>query len=756
VRLGRIGDPPVYVDVHVSRTLYQGQEALLVLWLDSAHGSERQRQVEAEVMRDILAALAGAADMQQALEIILVNLHDLIHYDRVGLFLADESQRVLSPAGEGIGSGRSVGLASQDNPLVAEFQRTGKPIIVPDVQADSRFSSWAEMGAVRGWLGAPLLAGERVIGFLSMGSLKASAYTQADADLMAAFAARVAEVLEKAWTFEQSLRRSEQLEVLSNITFALGRAERQADTLSAIVAEITHFFGALKSAFLLADQAGSSLMVKVSPVDSLVGYHHPRGDDLVWQVYDARQTSVIMDTAAFLAGHPIEIYALMCAGAGSAALIPLIAADRSFGVLCLAFERPRRFSFDDIRLYDMVAEIAGSSLHRAVSLQTLERQVDIRTGHLSTLYEINAVAGEPLELDLALERMLEILLGAMRARAGAIHLLDSETQELVLSVQQGLPIDRLAALASFPLSQPGWRELLFAAEPLVAPDARALARLPEALRQSLPDNAPTFIGAPIRAEGRVWGLLSVFGADVLQDAIESLALLMTVADQVGGYIERAGLIQQAERAAVIEERQRLARELHDSVTQQLYSQVLFSGAGLKVIGQGDLSLAEEHLQRINQVALQALKEMRLLLYELRPDMHLDAGLVQALEHRLDSVERRSGIVARLEVGQGTLGLDQAAQAALYRIAEEALNNTLKHAEARSVTVKLGQQAGRFIMEVLDDGRGFDPELQGSRGGMGLENMRARAAELGAELLLASAPGQGARLTVVVDLEEQAL
>jgi two-component system NarL family sensor kinase len=162
---------------------------------------------------------------------------------------------------------------------------------------------------------------------------------------------------------------------------------------------------------------------------------------------------------------------------------------------------------------------------------------------------------------------------------------------------------------------------------LVVPDTTQEISLPGS--ESIPVELPAefaklakagqraFIGAPIRAKGQVLGLLSLFDRTILDYSLEDITLFMTIADQIGSSIERARLMKQAEIAAVVQERQRLARELHDSVTQLLYSQVLFAGAGLKVLSQGDSSLAEQHLARIDQAAQQALKEMRLLVYQLR-------------------------------------------------------------------------------------------------------------------------------------------
>jgi signal transduction histidine kinase len=251
-------------------------------------------------------------------------------------------------------------------------------------------------------------------------------------------------------------------------------------------------------------------------------------------------------------------------------------------------------------------------------------------------------------------------------------------------------------------------------------------------------------------------LLSLFGETILDYTIEDITLFMTIADQIGGLVERARLLRLARQAAVIEERQRLARELHDSVTQLLYSQVLFAGAGLKVMRQNNLPLAAQHLERLNQAALQALKEMRLLVYQLHPSDTLDEGLARALERRLEAVEKRTGINIHLDipvVNGVELNLDDAAEMALYRIAEEALNNMLKHAEASEVHVKLSAQGEWIVMEIVDNGCGFDPLSQAGRGGMGLVNMRERAAALGGTCEWISAPGMGTR--VVVKIKENA-
>jgi signal transduction histidine kinase len=227
---------------------------------------------------------------------------------------------------------------------------------------------------------------------------------------------------------------------------------------------------------------------------------------------------------------------------------------------------------------------------------------------------------------------------------------------------------------------------------------------------------------------------------------EDIVLFSTIADQIGMFVERARLISQAEQAAVVEERQRLARELHDSVTQLLYSQILFSGASLKVLNQDNPTLTGKYLTRIEQAAQQALKEMRLLVFELRPTDQLDEGLIDAVQKRMDAVEKRSGMETRLIV-EGDLNFSKSVELSIYRIIQEALNNTLKHAGAKMVMVTIRQENNTFTVEVADNGCGFNYEESLESGGMGLTNMEERATSLGGTMQVETEHGVGTRVKI---------
>jgi len=229
----------------------------------------------------------------------------------------------------------------------------------------------------------------------------------------------------------------------------------------------------------------------------------------------------------------------------------------------------------------------------------------------------------------------------------------------------------------------------------------------------------------------------------------SMGLVLRRQDRMVGELRlrRSESEQRGRDMAVLEERQRLSRELHDSVTQSLYAVSLHAEAAARALGDGETVPATENLDEIRATVQEALGEMRLLLFELRPAPLDDHGLAGALQMRLRAVEARSGLAAEFE-GDEALRLRPEAERELYRVAQEALNNVLKHAHASRVIVRLDTVDGHATLEVADDGVGFEPALRG-RGGFGLPGMRERVERLGGTLAVESAPGAGTRVRAEV-------
>jgi signal transduction histidine kinase len=203
--------------------------------------------------------------------------------------------------------------------------------------------------------------------------------------------------------------------------------------------------------------------------------------------------------------------------------------------------------------------------------------------------------------------------------------------------------------------------------------------------------------------------------------------------------------QLAGQVAVLEERHRLARELHDSVTQALYGVSLNTAAAELALASGKSDAVAANLQEIRETVQEAVSEMRVLLFELRPPLLEEEGLAGALEARLRSVEARAGLRVGL-CGEHAVRLSSSMEQELYRIAQEALNNVLKHAHATRAEVQLDVSADVVCLQIQDNGIGFNPE-NADPGGFGLRGMRERAARLGGVLHVQSAPGEGTCVSI---------
>jgi signal transduction histidine kinase len=193
---------------------------------------------------------------------------------------------------------------------------------------------------------------------------------------------------------------------------------------------------------------------------------------------------------------------------------------------------------------------------------------------------------------------------------------------------------------------------------------------------------------------------------------------------------------QAEELATAKERNRLARELHDSVAQTLYGLTLQAEAAARELNAGRTDKASGQLREIRDSAQQSLQETRLLIFELRPPLLEQEGLASALRARLESVESRSGLKTKIELKEVNQ-LSAEVEAGLYGIANEALNNILKHAHANEIKVSLKRETNKVILEIQDNGVGFDVYSFGAQSGMGLSGMKERAEHFGGDLQIQS-------------------
>jgi NarL family two-component system sensor histidine kinase LiaS len=216
---------------------------------------------------------------------------------------------------------------------------------------------------------------------------------------------------------------------------------------------------------------------------------------------------------------------------------------------------------------------------------------------------------------------------------------------------------------------------------------------------------------------------------------------------------QAQLVEQQIAFAKVEERQRLARDMHDSVNQSIHSLMLFSETLVALLQKGQTQKALNVAERIQESGQRALTEIRLLLYKAQPiliDQNTD--LIGILEDRLNMVERRIGINAEIICeDEDSVRVPSAWKENLYWITMEALNNSIKHSQAQNVNIIIHCTEEHLSLNIADDGVGFDPASMRS-GGFGMKTMRERAALLGGELTIESTPGDGTQVQFKAELE----
>ena len=367
----------------------------------------------------------------------------------------------------------------------------------------------------------------------------------------------------------------------------------------------------------------------------------------------------------------------------------------------------------------------------------LEQKVADRTRELATLNAIAAEVSHSLDLQEILDNALDEVLGAMEMDSGQAFRLEDET--LISMARRGLPEETAECRNQLPLRSTLAGQAARQGQPVVW-------HLGDRLGGELSDLAEdktlaVVVSVPLIAQRRPVGVVNLGSRQPRFVTPEEVALLAAIGQQIGVAVENARLYEQAQQLAVMQERNRLARDLHDSVTQALYGITLYSEAAARQIQVGETALARAHVSDIRITAQESLREMRLLIYELRRPVLKREGLAAALQARLEAVEARVGMETTFEY-DGDQQLSPEAEEALYWIAQEALNNVLKHARAGRVSVRLLLNGGRVILEVADDGAGFEPDLVQPKGGYGLRTMQERANRLGGELTVTSHSGAG--------------
>lgn len=393
----------------------------------------------------------------------------------------------------------------------------------------------------------------------------------------------------------------------------------------------------------------------------------------------------------------------------------------------------------------------------------LEQRVAERTQELTTLLEVSHNLTLTLTLPALLQLIVEKLRPVVPYTAAAIAILDENILQQV--AYQGPGPQEVGLAIKMHVRDLGviWTQLN-RGEPVIiqdldedTPAAAAYRRLAPAVVSEETYRANDYLRAwlavPLRLRGQTIGHLALQHTDPGYFSHQRLDLALAFANQAAIAIENAQLYEQAQSLAALEERQKLARELHDSVSQALYGIALGTRTARTLVSRADeqplKAALGEPLDYTLSLAEAGLAEMRALIFELRPESLETEGLVAALEKQTAALRARHPLLVQTDFCLEP-DVPLPVKEVLYRVSQEALHNIVKHARASQVDMRLAAENGRLTLTIQDNGHGFDTSDQ-FPGHLGLKSMRERVERVGGAYRLESSMAQGTTLTATIPI-----
>lgn len=436
--------------------------------------------------------------------------------------------------------------------------------------------------------------------------------------------------------------------------------------------------------------------------------------------------------------------------------LPLTYGEKPIGVIAVADSCSTDLEDDSLRVLRMLAPTAAIGIENARLYQEQQnRRLEAESRHqmAESLRVMLAIVNSNRSLDEILNYIVTHVGSRLfDCQATAIFTLNHKEGTLAVQAAYGISYEYLD-----PQFLPGFTaawQAIHSGKPVSASNSQTggadddanmeLATAEWAMISQMMVIYQAWMAVPLVVKGETYGAIVIYYSDPRAFTREEIDLALMFSDEVALAIENARLRMQAEQAAVIAERNRLARELHDAVSQTLFSANLITEV-IPRLWDRNQEEARSRLIELHQLTNGALAEMRTLLYELRPAVFKEAKLGDLLKHLTQGISVRSEIPITLIV-EGDRKLSPDAQIALYRITQEALNNVVKHANPQKATVLLDCCTDEVRLLISDDGCGFDPDKV-SPDHFGLSIMRERATAINAKIKVTSKPGQGTQIEV---------
>ena len=743
----------------------------------SAQALERARLYEAELrareraeraanrtarLQAVTAALSQALTTEAIADVIISQGVSALGAIAGSIYMLRDTQLELV---------RAVGYSQ---PLLDQWQRFSLDSSVPIADAvrsgqamwlesdDERASQYPEIAktATRrdgSWAAIPLVVNKRAIGGLGLSFAAPRRFNDEDKAFMLGLAQQCAQALERARLYEMVQRDQQRQTFLAEATAMLASSLDYELTLQSVAFLAVPIIADWCSVYVASEDGASIEQLAVAHQDpeKVARIHElqrryppdpdaPRG---VWNVLRTGQAEfypqVTEELLAAVARNEEHLRLLKEIGFTSAMMVPLTARGRVIGAMSfIAAESRRRYDPEgDLTLALELARRAAI----AIDNSRLYHQVQQQQLLSEALRDTAVVLSSTLNLSEVLDQILDSLGRVVPHDVADIMFIDAGIARIERSkgyVEHGLADseDEVSQLRLKVAETPNLCWIMEHKQPLAIADTQAyegwvVVHRSHQIRSSL--------CAPILIEGEVIGFINVNSLTPGFFTTQG-ETLQAFANQAAVAIRNARLHQQAQKLAALEERQRLARELHDAVSQTLFSASVIAES-LPRLWEREPEKVLPKLLQLSRLNRGALAEMRMLLLELRPAALLNSSLGDLVNQLAEAVKGRREVAITLDI-QDQQPLPPDVHIALYRIIQEALNNILKHAQASEIKIYVRSKRRRIEVRISDNGRGFDVKAKPQ--GMGLGTMRERADAIGATLEVSSEVGKGTEVSVV--------
>jgi two-component system sensor histidine kinase DevS len=435
--------------------------------------------------------------------------------------------------------------------------------------------------------------------------------------------------------------------------------------------------------------------------------------------------------------------------------VPIISGNQLLGQIYLTDKEDyTEFTRDDERVIETLAAYAAVAIVNARMYEELmarDKSLTQRNKDLKLLNDIGEMLGDTFEIEEILEKTLDYVMSYLEVEAGEIFLTEEDGLSLRMAMHRGEAADAFWTKDQFRLGEGFVGLVAESGKPIVTDELQQDVRFIR--RQVVNAGFQCLACIPLIAHGIVVGVMGVATRQLQPLEQREISLLTSIGTWAGTAIENVRLNQQSRRTAVLEERERIGMDLHDGIIQSIYAVGLaLDYARLEVETNPDKALVkvEQAIEGLNST----IRDIRTYIMDLRPSQFRGENLIDSLQRLIE--ETRSN--TRLEISlngpeNNSVHLTTPISTALFHISQEALANIAKHAHAHQAKISLWEAPGRVLLEISDDGVGFDLSKMRLALGHGLANMHTRAHKMGGDLEIVSEPGKGTSVLAWIPLNQ---